>query len=62
MHEPDLDATVIMSDMLHGFMTLRAIKDGKPIRFEFVLEDSGFVPGDIVKLVLLDDYNRLVNK
>lgn len=59
MPSPKLKAVVVASKTIHGELSLRAIRDGKQAPIQLVLRECGFIPGDIVELVLIEEYNRL---
>lgn len=56
---PKLKAVVVESGTIHGEFSLRVIKDGKQVPMQLQLKDAGFVPGDIVLICLLNEYEDL---
>lgn len=60
MSNPHLKAVIVESGTIKGEYTLRVIKDGRERPMQMVLKDEGFVPGDIVRIGLLEEFTDLV--
>lgn len=56
---PKLKAVVVSSGTIHGEFSLRVIKDGSQVPMQLQLRDAGFVPGDVVLICLLNEYEGL---
>lgn len=56
---PKLKAVVVSSGTIHGEFSLRVIKDGSQVPMQLQLKDAGFVPGDVVVICLLNEYENL---
>lgn len=56
---PKLKAVIVASGTIRGELSMRAIKNAKQTPIQLVLRDAGFVPGDVVEITLLEDYEAL---
>lgn len=56
---PQLYAVVTESKTVLGAFSLRAVKDGRQVPVQTVMEDAGFVPDDLVVLILKSEYDKL---
>lgn len=59
MNSPRLKAVVIESGTIPGEFSLRVIKEGKQVPIQLSIKDAGFVPGDILQVGLLTDWEDL---
>ncbi len=50
---------MVASKTIPGQFSLRVIKEGKQVPLQLNLKDAGFVPGDILHIGLLDDFENL---
>lgn len=57
--KPHLLAVITASKQVLGKFSLRAVKDGKPTSVQLVLDEAGFVPDDIVVIILKEEYDEL---
>lgn len=56
---PKLKAVVIESGTIPGEFSLRVIKGGKQVPIQLSIKDAGFVPGDILQVGLLSEWENL---
>ena len=56
---PTLTAVITQSKTLVNSLSLRAVKEGRQVPIQTVLADAGFVPGDIVVIVMKEEYDKL---
>lgn len=57
--KPRLYAVVTKSKTILGNLSLRAVKDGRQVPVQTVMEEAGFVPDDLVVILLLSEYDEL---
>lgn len=59
---PKLKAVVIASNTIPGEFSMRAIKGSKQVPVQLALKDAGFIPGDLIQIMILEEYKDLVDK
>lgn len=57
--KPRLYAVVTKSKTVLGNLSLRAVKDGRQVPVQTVMADAGFVPDDLVVILLKSEYDEI---